>query len=444
MGSSNNFYVKVFNDEKIVNLLNDYNVNNWCSLTNFERKELLRNLIENICCIYHETEGNKVKFVSNNESDGAFYEDTEFLNDTFIDDDNPYIILYTFMHEYRHSLQLVAENMYLKDGTIHDAFSEERIKNIVVNDMVSELDITSNYVESGQFDFYEYFIQPLEYDADKFAYNFMQILKEKVSKEDRDAIDKACYDFEEYKNQIVYSRDEIIDFGRIYKLNYDDYIAANCALIKKENEIADEYFSLLDDLSKLNKNNVFSLFSPCFWRRLDLDKKKILIEKCFEFYGYDFEVTMDSNVYINDEYVPVTDSYEVAERMFTFMGEVELNKILNKEESELNDFEKSIVYNLSEGNMIDVEENPFMYHVQPYMYFMHEFIFNMCKTFYLQQENVFENKGNHLDKYKKLIANHDVEAINKKVKMLTNDNPLSAYMKMIKQKKAYERRKALV
>lgn len=446
MGSSNNFYEKVLNNEKIANLLKMYTVENWGLLSNFERRKLFSDLVKSICSIYPETESVKVKFVSDNNDDGSYYDYTEFLNDDFIGDDNPYNILFVFMHEYRHALQQVAETMYLKNDEVHDAFSLNRVRDICLNDMTSDLDITINYVEAGQFDYYEYFIQPVEYDADKFAYNFMQVLKDNIceKEEDKEAIEKASASFIETKNQITYSREDVIDFGRVYKLNYNDFIASNCTLIQKENEIAKCYLSLVDDIEKLNKDNIFSLFTPCFWRRFSLETKKVLIEKCFEFYDYDFSVRIDSNIYIDDEYVFSGDSFELAEKMFELMAQKELDKILNKEENELNEVEKSIVFNLKEGNEIEEFENPFMYHVQPYMYFMHQFVFNMSKTFYEQQENVFECKGNNFDKYKKLIAKHDIDSINKKVKMLTNDNPLGAYMKMIKQKKNVSKRKALV
>lgn len=437
---------RILDNDELVGLLKQMNVANWSELSIFEREELFSSIMKKIFNLFEETSKFSLKYEYVDRLNGEFIDDTCFINGEAISDDNPYNALFYALHEYRHGLQNIAEFLYQKKGIIFEAFSEDEIKDFIVNDRESCITGACNYIESGRFDHYEYVIQPVEYDADKFAYQFLENVMKKINCNEEDTIyieDSKCL-FTDNMGNITYSENDIINFGKIYRLNYEDYVSDNLLVFDEENEILNKYTYLKDNLKLVDKDQIYCLFIPSFWEKFDLDEKAKIINRYFELYNYDIEASVEGCMFIDDESISTFNSFEVLERMFNVMAQRELVTLSQKAEIELSDNEKLILFNLKKENRIIEENNPLIYHIQPYMIFTHNFVLEHSKKFYSVLEKTFNSENNYFDYYKKIYCDNDVESMIKKVKAMTGDTPLAAYKKALKQKPKVFRKSLLV
>ena len=212
----------------------------------------------------------------------------------------------------------------------------------------------------------------------------------------------------------------------------------------EENEILNKYTYLKDNLNLVDKDQIYCLFIPSFWEKFDLDEKAKIINRYFELYNYDIEASVEGCMFIDNESISTFNSFEVLERMFNVMAQRELVTLSQKAEIELSDNEKLILFNLKKENRIIEENNPLIYHIQPYMIFTHNFVLEHSKKFYSVLEETFNSENNYFDYYKKIYCDNDVESMIKKVKAMTGDTPLAAYKKALKQKPKVFRKSLLV
>ena len=437
---------RILQDEELVELLRQMNVDNWKELSIFEREELFTNLMKKIFGLFEETNRFSLKYVYKKNLFGESDGDTCFVNGEILNDDNPYIVLFDTLHEYRHCLQNVGEYLYEKKGRVFEVFGLDEIKAIIANNKESCLSGTSNYVSGGQYDHYEYLIQPIEHDANDFAYKFLEHVMRKINNNqiDLEYINKTNNKYMNEMDNITYSDSDIINFGKIYKLNYEDYVSDNACVFEDEKEVFAKYTYLKDNLDLVDKEQIYCLFIPAFWKKFDLDERTCIVNRFFELHGYDIEAYVEGCMFIDGESIASYKSFDVLERMFNLMAERELIKLSKKSEEDLNENEKLILFNLKYENRIGQDDNPLIYHVQPYMTFTHNFVLDYSKKFYSIMEKTLDFENYYFEDYKKIYSNNDVETMIKKVKLITGDNPLVAYKKALKQKPKVYRKSLLV
>lgn len=436
MNPNNVFFDKILANENLKRLLKDVSVSNWKAIDEIEREELISNIFDELIKIYPGTRKCSLQYICG-AVDGEECGYVLSLNENLLEEDNPYVILNVLMHEFRHKLQDIAIDMYNQKGKVFKTFELESLKAMSINRQSSVFGRSSNYIRADQFNYYEYSLQPLEQDANRFAYDFLSFIGKEIntSKNDAFAIKKAKIDFEDNEGFLNYYNKDIIVFNKIYKFNYEDYVANNYITIKKDRQKADEILSLMDNMDELKEDDLYVLFSPWLWQNFNNEQRISLIKRLLK--GYDIECTIkeDTCVYVDNNFVHVNNSFILLEELFEIMGLKQIMKLYDKPVEELSDEEKLILFNLKEENKLSKKDNPFLFEIQPYMLYIHKYILDMSKKFFDASDKFFEKENNYLDKYKNMCLSHDVNLLTQKVKMLTGDGPSVAYKKALKKSK---------
>ena len=174
------FFSRVLSDETLVDCLSQLEYCKWEKLMFNEKVKLFSTIIEEISNFYPELGTPHFEFVF--LEDGSAGEDSvygTFINVKMLEDGNHFEILAASLHELRHYFQRMAGELYTEKGIVHEMFTKEEIIAFIENQSISPLYLASNYIERDDVDKFEYYLQPIEYDAENFSYEFMKRFSKK-------------------------------------------------------------------------------------------------------------------------------------------------------------------------------------------------------------------------------------------------------------------------
>lgn len=436
MRYSDKFFSKLLTDDNLVSVLKRINVSEWKKLSVVEREDLITCMFNQICGLFDELNKYKLSFVyDNNKQFGGEYSAVfVVLNSWYLEGDSPYDCVYNCIHELGHIFQDIACYMYNTKNQIHPLFNKKEVQDFIVNNLSSVLSNTTNYISCSESS-YEYRVQPLEYDADSFAYKFLLFLSSNFleEKEDKDACKEASLDYLKICSIFEYNKDDIINFSDIYKWKYDDRVYKNFKIIREERNKVNKIKVLFDDLNGVSKEDILLAFLPCFWNGFDINKKKDVIKRYVELEKMEFDVFVrDGSIFIEDSCIDVDDGFKAIDVIFNEMAMEEIKRIVRKPVGFLSKNEELIVKNLKDDNIVLYEENPLIYNIQPVMSFRNNYIKGKFKNFFEQMKSLYPINDFYFDKYKNYISIYDIDSMNRKVKLMTGEEPYESYLKVLK------------
>ena len=256
------FFKKVMENETLVECLKNLETKKWDKLFFNEKVNLFKTIVDEITGFYPELGKPKFEFIfmETNEAGEESAKGT-YINIRMLEDGNHFEVLFTVLHEIRHFFQRAAAAIYEKTGKVHELFTKEELEEFIVNMARSSLLLASNYIDVSDMDRFEYAIQPIEYDAENFAYEFTKRLSKNFLTDYYDVKNCgfACNDFETIRKMHEGNKHNIIDFDRIYKLNYRDMVTRNQPRFRKDKRDYDHYMKWLEKINYLDDTKLFIL-----------------------------------------------------------------------------------------------------------------------------------------------------------------------------------------
>jgi len=332
--------------------------------------------------------------------------------------------------------------MYDREGVIHEIFEKDDFMKLYVNNNVSILCNVSNYLRYEYNNFYEYYIQPLEFDAEKFAKEFIDKMIDEIIDNVKD-IELCCLsmsEFEEVSDIIDGNKKNLVEFAKTYELNYVDYILNNRATFNNDDIKAQKYLSLLDKIDDLDINQLYSLFIPGLWDKYNEEEKCKIINRYLDINGFNFNVKVNGDKYIinNSEFIAF-NSFEIMEHILNEMADIEIERIVTKRDNKrLMRVEKEIRANMK--CPISEKDNPLFYNVQPYMLYKRNYMMRNFYDMFRSIDEVYEKKHNYFSDFDKMVKKYDVKSIMKKVEILTGEEFFEFYEKMVRKMKGRKAR----
>lgn len=445
------FFYKAISNQKVNENLKMLEGNMWENLSFQKKLSIFETIAYEFSSFYPELGNPNIKFIiMDDHFSGQESEEEIFINAKLIEDENHFEVLATCLHEIRHFYQNRACMMYQKEGVIHELFdSKEQIEAFIVNLERSSLFLTSNYIDSYDENKYEYGIQPVEYDADRFSFEFMEKFSDKFLSDEYDIINckMANETFRNIQKMISNDKYNLFQFNRIYEINYKDNILDNRPYFKREERIAKKTLEMLERIDRLDDSKLFSLMNPCFLQKYD-DKTKV---ELFNRYLANNDCK-DKIEYLDDGYyfkgllfnTKEYNIYKLVEPIFMEVAYQRIESIIKKNYDELKfGFEKEIKLNLEiEENKISKEKHPLYYRIQPYMLFRDMFITNEYFKLIRGIDAVYDTYNNYFSDFSTYIKKYDVNPIANKVEVLTGKKFQDVYQQIInKMKNNIEKRK---
>lgn len=431
------YYDKIEKNEEIKKYIKTFSKSIWKELEIAEKLEVITSLVDELNTIYPEL--GEVTFAPEflYEVNGVSIDNTILININNINDvNNRFVVLQTIFHELGHFYQNEAMKMYDNEKKILELFSEDELKNVKKNNDISKLNSVENYIQCDDNNFLEYFVQPVEYDTEKFSYELMVKFREKLFREDTDllAIDDSINDFRFIDNLINLNKKNFIQFNKIYHLNYEDYLKDTREFFIKDEIKSEIYYKNMENLGELDIYDTMCLFDYCFWKTYTSFSKVVLINRYLELMGFSFDVASNGNtIEINNKKVDSNYPIDVLEVIFNEMADEEIKRILVKK-GKLAKYEEEIVLNFN-GNLIEEKDNPLFYNVQPYMLYKRNYVLRNFYTFFKVFDKVHDHSSYYFEDYEKYISKYDIVTLMKKVEYLTDMKFDDFYDKMIEKMK---------
>lgn len=438
--SMSSFYDKVMKNDRLVQILRCFNCKKWNKLSAEKKISLFKEINKIINTFYPELGESKFGFANASNAElGSTIDDKFIINvEALVELDNHMELLATYLHELRHFYQNSSIELYNKTGVVHELFSQEELLKIRENNQISAMGNVQNYIINVPSLEVEYSIQPTEYDAEMFAMNFMNSLANKFYYDNIDKINcmTANYQFNEVLKVIKKNDNDIFDFKKMYYLNYEDYVKENKSTFETDKIFFDKYIKLVDDIDSLNINNIGILFEDCFWIRCSKEKKLSILEKYIDLLGYRefIKLKYDNNLlYVNDNGIDFNDSFDVLELLLDEMSDIDIANILSKsKDNNLSDFEKAIILNFaSDENVVQKEQNPLFYSVQPYVLYKNRFIMEHINHVFESIDTMYGEKYNNFSKLDRFYKKYDSDTKIKKIEKLTGKKFKQIYKEMI-------------
>ena len=442
MNIHNEFFKKVTSNKTLVDNMLMLKDDVWSNLSYRKRINCFESIINEISSLYEEL--GRPNFMFKLLSDDAAGEDSQdgtYLNIKLIEDGNPFEILATLLHEMRHYFQREADEIFTKTGIIHPLFTEDQMESIHTNLGRSMLYTASNYIYPSDINGNEYNLQPIEYDAENFSYEFMKRFKDEFLKEEIDIIncEAGNLGFINILQKHDENSDDIINFNKIYSYNYEDMINDNNVIFKKDRKKYDDYIKLLDKMNDLNDEQLFSLMGPAFLEQYKKETKCALINCYLEFNNSEDKILFDNgDYYFNGLLLDLneTSTYILMEPFFLHVADLKIKEIIKKDNASLTNIEKDIKINvMDEENIIKEESNPLLYRLQPHILYKYNFI----KAEYLKMihaiDKPYSGNFNYFMDFKIFLKKYDNLSINKKVEILYGKSAKEVYNDMISKMK---------
>lgn len=435
MKCSEKFFNKISLNKELIDDLSKLKCENWKKLSDSEKLKTYKKIFDKFSNIYSEVGSCNITVDGSSFSNGASRDNNIIISVKTGLDGNHYEILATFLHELRHFYQNYACELYLKTGVVHELFEGIDINKFIENNIGSALLNAENYISYSLNQYNEYYLQPIELDAEMFAMDFMKLYSDKFLDNDLDK--ELCLnslvDYDDVMKIFKYDDVNLVNFSKVYSLIYEDFVSENKSIYLKDEEESKKYKKLLDSIEKLNERDVIKLLSPCFYIYYEDDVKKELINKFLKLKGFCFDVDIDKNeVFIDDVYVNSCDVFEIMELVFNKMADEEIRRMLEKNDNDnLMLVEKEIKLNFKKGNLIKKENNPLFYEVQPYMLYKNSYVLRNVYDYFRTIDEMYTKKYNFFDDFCKYVNKYDVETKIKKVKSLTGMDFDKFYCSMI-------------
>lgn len=378
------FFNKITNNNTLVNNLNKLNGNVWGSLSFKERINIFISIVSETSSFYPELGNFKFDFVVLEDGQsGIESEEGIYLNVKMIEDGNYFVILAAFIHELWHFYQRKVVDLYEKTGSVHELFEKEELDIIKENLKRSKFLSVDNYIESNEINDVEYNLQPLEYDAENFSFEFMRRFGDKFLNDSVDLMKCECANIEFKMIRVLRegNKSDIVNFNKIYEFNYIDRVNNNNVVIKREKLKSKRYDVLLSKLYYLNDRQIFSLLNPGLLFSYNSDTVMDILNAYLEFNKSETRIIKeDDQYYYNGLLFDISEAnnYKLIEPLFLKVAEERIGRIVSKDLSEIkNSIEKDVKINMmSKSNFIKETDHPLLYRLQPSMLYRDMFVRN--------------------------------------------------------------------
>lgn len=441
----NDFYKKVLEDNEMIELLLKLSNDEWKKININERANVFKTIVSKFNSYYPELGECVFDFVSLKDSmEGQSIDDYIIINVNGFSKCNQFEILYSCLHELRHFYQNNACQLYGMSRKVHKLFENNDLEKIYENFIPSALGRASNYIECSDSMFIEYCMQPIEYDAEVFAVEFMEMLAKEIYTSDID-IKKCldtCVEFRKNCSLVKGNKYDLVNFGKIPLLNIEDYIESNKEIYEEDERVYENCLKKIEEIDQLEENDVCGMFCPCLWSKYTNDIKIKLINKYLSLNNLNFSVEHEGDVFIiNGKDVKDDSPIKIMEIIFSEMADYEIKNILNKKDKfNLKLVEKEIILNLScDENIIKEEENPLFYNVQPFMLYKNYYMLRNMYMLFKCIDELCGEKYSYFKEYCKYVRKYDAEMLIKKIEILTGENFKKIYSDMLgkmKERKA--------
>ena len=437
------FFKKVMDNPTLVKSLKKLETKTWDKIPFHERIELFKTIVGEITNFYPELGTPKFEFIfMDSEASGEESEKGTYINVRMLEDGNHFEVLATVLHEIRHFFQRKAGEIYEKTGKVHPLFTKEELEEFVINMARSSLLLVSNYVDASDMDQFEYTLQPIEYDAENFSYEFMRRLSKNFLTDYYDV--KNCgfanNNFESIKKMYEGNKHNLIDFDRIYKLNYQDMVNRNKVRFKKDKREYDRYMKWLDKIDYLDDTKLFILLSPCFIDTYSEEMRIKLLNAYLEYNDCSKRIELiDGQYYFNDLLFDMdeTGTYAVFEPLFLQVAEDKIKSIVSKDFDKLKfGFEKDVKINLAiKENFISEEKNPLFYRLQPYILLRDGFMKQEYMRLIRSIDNIYDEYNSYYFDFERFLKKYDSLPIITKAEMMTGKKFEEIYASMVEKMK---------
>ena len=450
MNRYDEFFEKAVNNEVLIQNLLKLKEDVWWGLSYKERVNAFKVIVDEITSFYPELGKPKFDFVLLGENQsGEDSKEGTFLNVKMIEEGNPYEILAAALHELRHYYQRMADEKYEKTGEVHPMFTKEELDSFNVNLARSMLFLGSNYIECSDTNEMEYKLQPIEYDAENFSYEFMKRFKEKylTSTIDITNCEAANFGFGRVQELHDGNSDDIIKFNDIYYYNYLDFVNNNRAHFIHDKIVYDRFMKMLDKLYYLTDNQIFMLLNPAFLNRYDAQTKVNIINAYLEFNNSKDKIVFDEDGYYFKGLLVDTeedDAYKLMEEFFLHVADLKIKEMCNKKEEDVkNAIEKDIRINLSiDENIIKEESNPLLYRLQPHILFRNGFVRDEYFKLIRAIDKSYNSSNMYFMDFERYMKKYDRVQMIKKAEILYGKEFTEIYEEMLeKMKHNLEKRK---
>lgn len=437
------FFKKVMENETLVECFKNLETKKWDKLFFNEKVDLFKTIVDEITDFYPELGKPKFEFIfmETNEAGEESAKGT-YINIRMLEDGNHFVVLFTVLHEIRHFFQRTAAAIYEKTGKVHELFTKEELEEFIVNMARSSLLLASNYIDVSDMDRFEYAIQPIEYDAENFAYEFTKRLSKNFLTDYYDVKNCgfACNDFETIRKMHEGNKHNIIDFDRIYKLNYRDMVTRNQPTFRKDKRDYDHYMKWLEKINYLDDTKLFILLSPALIETYDLETRVKLLNAYLEYNDCSKRIELiDGDYYFNDLLFDIneTNTYAVFEPLFLQVAMDKIDSIVSKDFDKLKfGFEKEVKINLSsKDNIISEEKSPLFYRLQPYILLRDGYVKNEYMRLIRSVDTMYDGYNSYYFDFEKFLKKYDSLPIIKKAEIMTDKKFEDIYASMIDKMK---------
>lgn len=423
------FYNKVIDNEVLVKNLKNLEGGKWDFLSFNEKVKTFKIIMDEICMFYEELGLPNFDFIFMDDNfSGEDNEKGTFINVKLLVEGNHFEILATCLHELRHFYQDRAVELYEKKGIVHEMFDKEELLSFKENIQRSALYTSNNYLELVDgINSYDYYLQPVEYDAESFSYEFMRRLAKNFLKDKYDVMNCRCANswFSSVVDLKKGNKNNIIEFNKIYYYNYLDRIRENKVQFREEKRIEDNLNKWKDRIDLLSDSKLFMLLNCCFLEKYSDSEIVSLLNAylknndCDEVIEY-----LDNGYYLDGLLLDFKGKtiYEIIEPVFEHLADFKIRQIVTQDLENLKfGFEKEIKINLSrECNKIKEENNPLLYRIQPYMLYKNGFIKNEYVRLISSIDCMYETYNNYFEEFSYYLKKYDNSSLIKKVEILTS------------------------
>jgi len=444
MKSVDLFFEKSINNKVLVECFEKLKGDIWWELSFKERVVLFETIMKEFMDFYPELGKSDFEFAFLGEHTGGEEDKNGTrVNVKWLEEGNYFEILAICLHELRHFYQRSACELYGKRGIIHELFTKEEIESFSENLERSALFLKSNYIQAGDTTGVEYNLQPIEYDAEYFSYDFMRKFSKKFLTDEFDImyLEAVYLKFLTIIKLHDGDKNNIIDFSKIYHYNYIDMIKNNRVSSKQEQKIYEKCMKLLKKLPNLDNQQIFMLLNPCFMGKYDAKTKVDLLNAYLLNSGSGKEIVYDEGKYyfnglLFDE--EEADIFALIEPIFLEVAKEKVKSIVEKDHSEvLFGFEKEIRLNLAkEENMIKEDKNPLFYRLQPYVLYINSFMKNEYFLLVRGIDQVYDSYNSYLEDFLKYIKKYDNDPVIEKVEILTGKKFEEIYSEIVNRMSA--------
>lgn len=435
------FFNRIVSDKDLVNSFKLLEGKSWEALSFNKRKNLFVYIVSKISGFYPELGKPKFDFMVLEDGQGG--EDSEegtYLNVKMLEDGNHFEVLATFIHEIRHFYQRKVVSLYEKKDVIHEMFTKEEIESFSENLLRSIFMSVDNYMESSDINDVEYKLQPIEYDAENFSYEFMKRFSNRFLSDEYDLMNcrSANMGFDKIKELYEGNKDDIISFNKIYLYNYKDYVNDNKSVIKSEKEKYRKYINLLNKLYYLNDKQIFTLLNPGFLYKCNEDTVMNILNSYLEFNGSETRIIKDGNeYYYNDLLFDIheTLSYRLVEPLFLQVADEKIAKISSKDLKDIsNSVERDVKINLMDkNNFIEESNHPLLYRLQPSVLYRDMFLRDEYLKLIRAIDEPYDDYNSFFEDFVTYIKKYDYVQLMKKAEILLGKEFDEIYKEMLRK-----------